>query len=130
MDSISLANIAKLGMNFERQRVELASLRLSHANIAYSNAADAIDAANKLANFSILVNQTNQESGSVQPEIKAIHNPSHPNANKQGYIYLINTDPVHEMATLVSALRSYEANIKAYDTNSEMNKAALSIGGK
>ena len=48
MESLPIGEMAKIGMTFERNRLELASLRLAQANVVYSSEAEAMSAANKL----------------------------------------------------------------------------------
>ncbi len=125
MDFLSISKIARSGMDYERNRVELASRRLSVANTGFSSIGDAANASAGVSN--------NSFSNYLPPnqrtmKIKTVHDPSHPSANASGDVFYLDIDPIHEMATLVSALRSYEANIRAYNTGSEMNQAALAIG--
>jgi flagellar basal-body rod protein FlgC len=131
MDIGSISDIASSGMAMEKRRVELASLKLAMANTAYSSAAEAKMAANTLAshNFAALIGDGRGPQNNAAVEIKSVQDPGHPSADTAGLVYYLKIDPIHEMATLVSALRSYEANVRAYNTNSEMNKSALSIGG-
>lgn len=125
MDISSISGIAKSGMDLERNRVELASMKLALANSGFSSSVEASNAAEGITNrvFSELLTA---ELPTVN--VKTVHDPEHPNANVVGDVFYFDIDPIHEMATLVSALRSYEANVRAYNTNSEMNQAALSIG--
>ncbi len=125
MDLSSIGNIARTGMNLERSRVELASMKLAIANTGYASAGEAAQAAAGLVHSPFAKSLASQP---LEATIKTLHDPNHPNANAAGDVFFVKIDPIHEMATLVSALRSYEANIRAYNTNSEMNQAALSIG--
>jgi flagellar basal-body rod protein FlgC len=55
-------------------------------------------------------------------------NPNHPDADENGYIQLPNIDPLQEMVDLMSATRSYEANITAVNASKSMLMKALEIG--
>lgn len=57
-----------------------------------------------------------------------VFNPSHPDANDQGYVEMPNVDPLREMVDLMSATRSYEANITVLNANKSMLMKALEIG--
>lgn len=131
MDLESISAIAKLGMANERNRVELASTRLAMANTGYSSLAEAATAAQHLSaqRFETLIGAERAVTEPAKTQVKPVHDPGHPNADATGTVYYLDIDPIHEMATLVSALRSYEANVRAYNTNSEMTRSALSIGG-
>ncbi|KKE78367.1 flagellar basal body rod protein FlgC [Oceanobacillus caeni] len=55
-------------------------------------------------------------------------NPNHPDADENGYVRLPNVDPLQEMVDLMSATRSYEANITAVNSSKSMLMKALEIG--
>lgn len=57
-----------------------------------------------------------------------IYDPSHPDANAQGYLALPNVDPVREMVDLTSATRGYEANVSAFGSTKAMLLKSLEIG--
>ncbi|WP_019391811.1 flagellar basal body rod protein FlgC [Priestia filamentosa] len=59
---------------------------------------------------------------------KLVYEPSHPDANDQGYVQLPNVDPLKEMTDLMSASRSYEANVTALNATKGMLVKALEIG--
>jgi flagellar basal-body rod protein FlgC len=44
---------------------------------------------------------------------RRVYDPGHPDADAQGYVSLPNVNPVTEMVDLISASRSYEANVTA-----------------
>lgn len=56
------------------------------------------------------------------------YDPSHPDADDDGYVRLPNVDPIKEMVDLMSATRSYEANITALNASKNMFIKALEIG--
>jgi flagellar basal-body rod protein FlgC len=57
------------------------------------------------------------EDGS-QPRM--VFDPSHPDANAQGYVAMPNVNPVTEMVDLISSSRTYEANVTAMQTAKSM----------
>ena len=126
MTNQSISAIATQGMDFERNRLEVASLRISLANATFSSMLEAENFVSSMqASKSDLIHQ-----GQDILKIKSVLDKQNPSADESGYVYKFDVDPTHEMATLVSATRAYEANVRAYNTNSQMNKAALDIGGK
>lgn len=60
--------------------------------------------------------------------LKKVYDPSNPDADKEGYVSMPNVDIVTEMVNMISASRSYEANITALNTTKSMALKALEIG--
>lgn len=56
------------------------------------------------------------------------YDPTHPDANAEGYVALPNINVMEEMAEMISAQRSYEANISALNTTKAMAIKTLEIG--
>lgn len=56
------------------------------------------------------------------------YNPTHPMADKDGYIYKPNVNPVEEMADMISASRSYQTNVQVADTAKQMLLQTLRLG--
>src|SRR4051812_11770764 len=59
---------------------------------------------------------------------RMVYNPSHPDANEQGYVAMPNVNTVEEMANMISAQRSYEADISAMNAAKAMAAKALELG--
>ncbi|MEN0649152.1 flagellar basal body rod protein FlgC [Caldifermentibacillus hisashii] len=59
---------------------------------------------------------------------KLVYNPDHPDANENGYVQMPNVDPLREMVDLISATRSYEANVTVFNASKSMLVKALDIG--
>lgn len=57
-----------------------------------------------------------------------VYDPSHPDADKDGYVFLPNINIVEEMVDMLRAVRSYEANITAFNAGKNMALRALEIG--
>ena len=55
-----------------------------------------------------------------QRPFKTVFNPAHPDANEAGFVLMPNVDPLQEMVDLMSATRSYEANITALNASKSM----------
>ncbi len=60
--------------------------------------------------------------------VRMVYNPHHPDANAEGYVAMPNVNPVEEMANMISAQRSYEANVTAMNAAKSMAQKALEIG--
>lgn len=59
---------------------------------------------------------------------KMVFDPEHPDANEEGYVQLPNVDPLREMIDLISATRSYEANVTVFNANKSILMKSLEIG--
>jgi len=61
-------------------------------------------------------------------EFKLDYNPSHPDADEYGYVRMPNVDLATEMVDMMSATRSYEANLTVLNSTKTMAMGALDIG--
>jgi flagellar basal-body rod protein FlgC len=59
--------------------------------------------------------------------LKRIYDPGHPDADKNGYVTMPNVNTVTEMTDLISASRSYEANVTAMQTAKTMFTKTLDL---
>lgn len=60
---------------------------------------------------------------------RLVYDPTHPDANPEGYVEMPNLSVVGEMVNMVTASRSYEANVSALQSLKQMAKNAFEIGG-
>lgn len=89
---------------------------------------------NLLINANIALNQ-GMVSGGVQVEqiyeredgIKTIYDPSHPDADEEGYVDLPNVNIVEEMVDMIAASRAYEANATVAENVKTMMQSAMNI---
>ncbi|ACX66420.1 flagellar basal body rod protein FlgC [Paenibacillus lautus] len=63
-----------------------------------------------------------------QSPLKQVYNPTHPDANAEGYVFMPNVDITKEMVDMLAATRSYEANVTAINASKAMIMKALEIG--
>ncbi|GAA4871533.1 flagellar basal body rod protein FlgC [Paenibacillus vulneris] len=82
----------------------------------------------------------NAQSGSVGEGVKVtriiedtspfkqVYNPTHPDADENGYVMMPNVDVLKEMVDMISATRSYEANVTALNASKSFITKALEIG--
>jgi len=57
-----------------------------------------------------------------------VFDPSHPDADQNGYVFFPNINIIEEMIDMLRAVRSYEANITAFQASKNMALKALDIG--
>ncbi|MFO7727207.1 MAG: flagellar basal body rod protein FlgC [Desulfonatronovibrio sp.] len=59
---------------------------------------------------------------------KMIYDPGHPDADQEGYVRMPDINVVEEMANMLTAMRTYEANVSSITTTKTMFNKALEIG--
>jgi flagellar basal-body rod protein FlgC len=68
--------------------------------------------------------------GIVEDEspLRRVYDPSHPDADEEGYVTMPNVNILNEMADLMAATRAYEANITAVNAEKGMFTKTLELG--
>lgn len=61
-------------------------------------------------------------------EGRLVYDPSHPDANEDGYVTLPNVNTVTEMTNMIDATRAFEANVTVMNSTKGMAMKALDIG--
>lgn len=146
MSFLSSLNISASGMTAQRLRLDIASENI--ANIETTSTADGTPYRRKMVTLEAkgssfrselsraMENQASGTSAGVQvsaitedqTELKPVYNPEHQDANEEGYVMMPNVDLVKEVTDSMSATRSYEANITAFNAVKLMAQKALEIG--
>ncbi len=60
-------------------------------------------------------------------EFKMRYDPTHPDANSEGYVAYPNINPVIEMADLIEATRAYQANVAAFQSSKSIALNSIDI---
>lgn len=63
-----------------------------------------------------------------ETQLNSVYDPTHPDADENGYVQMPNVDLVKETIDSMSATRSYDANITAFNAMKLMMQKALEIG--
>lgn len=63
-----------------------------------------------------------------QSPLRQSYDPGNPLANEQGYVLMPNVSPVEEMVNMISASRSYQANVEVINTSKKLMLRTLTIG--
>ena len=63
-----------------------------------------------------------------QAPLEKRHQPGHPMANEDGFVFLPNVNMVDEMSNMISASRSYQSNVEVLNTSKQMMMATLRLG--
>ncbi|ART64426.1 flagellar basal body rod protein FlgC [Kushneria marisflavi] len=63
-----------------------------------------------------------------QSEFRRLFDPKNPAADDQGYVNMPNVDTTSEMVNMISAARSYQANVEVLNTNKSLMLKTLTLG--
>ena len=61
-------------------------------------------------------------------DMNMVYDPSHPDADENGYVTYPNVNIITEMTNLIDASRAYEANATAFEASKAMAMQGLNIG--
>ncbi|MDO9169687.1 MAG: flagellar basal body rod protein FlgC [Methylobacter sp.] len=137
MAALSIFDIAGSGMNAQSLRLNLVASNISNANSVSSSAAEAYKSRQPVfaAELHNAMNKHNATSkvnvlGVVESQEAPVmeYSPSHPMADKDGYIFKSNVNTVEEMANMMSASRSYQNNVEVLNTAKQMMLQTLKMG--
>lgn len=62
-----------------------------------------------------------------QRPFRVVYDPTHPDADQNGYVAYPNVNPMEEMINLISASRAYEANLTMINSYKEMFTRTLDL---
>lgn len=115
------------GLFAERMRMDVISSNISNANSMQTPDKDAYRRKSV-----VLVNGDNgvnvRQILEDQSKLRDVFDPTNPLADEEGKVYYSNVNPIREMVDLMTASRSYEANVSAFNASKSMLRAALNIG--
>ena len=63
-----------------------------------------------------------------QNEPQMVYNPEHPDANERGYVAMPNVNLMSEMVEMMTASRTFEANVTAMNASKAMSQRAIELG--
>jgi len=63
-----------------------------------------------------------------ETDCRMVYDPSHPDANEDGYVTYPNVNTVTEMTDMIDASRAFEANVTAFNATKNMQLKALELG--
>ncbi len=145
MSFLDSFDISASGLTAERQRLDIASENLANTNTTRTESGGTyrrkmvvlqeIPSTSFRSKFNSLLSRTASKGGvqvteivEDQRDLNPVYNPDHPDADEDGYVMMPNVDPVKETIDAMSATRSYEANITAFNAMKLMAQKALDIG--
>lgn len=141
MDILTALKISGSGLKAERARLNVASMNLANANTTRTmeggpyKAKSVVFEAKPLQTFQDVLNSTEDKLRTVEvtevvedkKELKAVYDPSHPDADENGIVLYPNVDEAEQMVDIISARRGYEANVAAIEAVKSMAIKALDI---
>ena len=143
-------NVSSSGMSAQRTRINVVSANIANAKTTHTAEGgpykkqevvfeDILIANNKKTNSND-VEVTNSKNSDVslrgvgvksilQSDAKPVmrYEPAHPDADEKGYVAYPDINPVIEMVDLIEAMRSYEANVTAFNTHRGIDTKTLDI---
>jgi flagellar basal-body rod protein FlgC len=138
MDLFSAMRVSASGLDAQTKRMNTISSNVANAETAGYQRKDPLMAAttDRESFGEILQNELDENVQGVEVQDivedhrgpRMVYNPNHPQANADGYVAMPNVNPVEEMANMISAQRSYEANVTAMNSAKSMAQKALEIG--
>ena len=134
------------GMTAQRYRMDIISENIANANTTrtedgtpYRRKVVTFEEKGSHTPFAHVLNQARDKySGSgvkvtgvyedTWTEMNKVYDPSHPDADENGYVTYPNVDTVTEMVNLIDASRSYGANATAFESSKSIAMQGLNIG--
>ena len=134
MNAFSSMQISATGLSAERLRMD--TITSNMANVSTTRSADGSGAyVRKVAVFQEALDAKKEMAGvkAVKIEkdnspLRKVYNPTHPDADATGYVTMPNVNVLNEMADMMVATRSYEANVDTFNALKSMFSKALEIG--
>ena len=136
MSLFKVFDIAGSAMSAQSVRLNTTASNLANASTAAGTAAEAYRARQPI--FQTVMDEQSSDGTSVgvrvsgvttsQAEPMRIHQPGHPNADADGYVYMSNVNPVDEMVNMISASRSYQNSVEVLNTSKELLLRTLTLG--
>lgn len=145
MSFLNSMNISASAMTAQRLRLDIASENIANMDTTKTQAGGpyrrkivVLEAGNRNSFRNQLLSAANERqiTGGVrvsrivedETPFKAVYDPEHPDADAEGYVQMPNVELVKETVDSMSATRSYEANITAFNAIKMMASKALDIG--
>ena len=134
MSNLPIFDVAGSAMNAQSVRLSTIASNLANADSVSGDPAAVFRAKQPVftteavaGNPALFGVQVKEVSESTAAPLKR-YEPGHPLADAQGYVYAPDIDPVAQMVDLISASRSYQANIEVFNSAKELAMATLNMG--
>ena len=137
MSLFNALDVASTGLNAQSYRLNVVASNLANADSATSSngkpyrAREVVFAAQPLSAAGAAAGVDGvQVAGVVEKPgpMRMVYQPGNPLADKQGYVAYPNVNPVDEMVNMISASRSYQADVNVADTAKNLLLKTLTLG--
>jgi flagellar basal-body rod protein FlgC len=133
MADFDIFSIAGSAMSAQSVRLNTVASNLANADTVTGSADTAYRA--RMPRFETLMAEGASQPG-VQvtdvvesgAEIGQRHQPGHPDADENGYVYTSNVKVVEEMVNMISAARTYENSVEVLNTSKDLMLKTLELG--
>lgn len=133
MSMFSIFNISGSALSAQSQRMNVTASNLANADSIAGPDGQAYRA--KQVVFEAQGQDTQgvggvRVSGVVEDAapLRVEYRPGHPLADARGYVTMPNVEPVSEMVNMISASRSYQANVEVMSTSKQLMLKTLTLG--
>lgn len=137
MPRMNAMDVSSMGLTAQRKRLEVVAENI--ANVNTTRGANGEPYRRKQVVFeTVLQNQLSLLAGNEGVRVsevvtdpspyKEVYQPGHPDADAGGKVLMPNVNVVEEMVDMISATRSYEANVTALNATKSMLMKALELG--
>lgn len=135
--SFNILNIAGSAMMAQSQRMNVAASNLANADSVAGPDGQPYKAKQVVFKVDPIGTQHYQHPiGGVKVEAvvesnapaRMVYDPKHPMADEAGYVTMPNVDPVAETVNMISASRSYQANVEVINTAKTLAAKTLTLG--
>lgn len=133
MSMFSIFDIAGSALSAQSQRMNVTASNLANADTTSGPDNEAYRARQVVFESQypsgsriggVRVSQVVEDGSPMRQEYR----PGDPLANEEGYVTMPNVEPVGEMVNMISASRSYQANVEVMSTSKEMMLKTLTLG--
>ena len=135
MNAFSSMQISATGLAAERLRMDTISSNMANASTTRKAKGEKSPYVRKIAVFQEALDSKKQMAGvkavgieEDKSPLRREYNPNHSDADEDGYVTMPNVNVLNEMADMMVASRSYEANVDTLNALKSMFSKALEIG--
>ena len=132
-NSMNIFNVAGSAMTAQSQRMNVTASNLANAESVAGPDGQPYRA--KQVRFEVAGSGRNDVGGVKVANIvedpsppRMVYDPKNPHANPQGYVAMANVNVVEEMTNMISASRSYQANVEVLNTAKTLMVKTLTVG--
>ena len=133
MGIFNTMRISASGLSAERLRMDTITSNITNATTTRGE--DGKPYVRKIAVFQQNLDEAKKLNGVkavgiVEDEspLKSVYDPTHPDANEDGYVTMPNVNLLNEMADIIAASRAYEANVDTLNASKSMFTKSLELG--